>query len=500
MINEENYFLFTSRDQADRWVDCILYEVAGWVEKHSQGFWYLVLWYSKREGYLMKNVKQMEFCKLLVDECASVLPKDANRKTVYHNIEKYGYKDKLRCFDRLSETDQIRLYVQQLEDIFQTAGKSSETAKSDIEWCLTRHVKELYNSNRYEIFRHPNYEGRTFTMSVEEYMSQKFKNDRRPTYTTVFQCFDREVTKEDIYELSGFFSDDKPRKIFVASKEGFKDKVRSEAERLKIGLIRVCPENDRLNFLLPRSVDNGRDKELLSDMMEGKAEMTMPLLVLTDGQIRPSVDRLHVPILTNDEIERRADCYTRPEVEKFLRIASDNVVADDKFSCSISLYDIVIGQRVYYERGDVGESLSYFDADTKHVVLNRHEKPGSPHDRFSLAHELGHFALHSIWASAKQNCYSCLDSYEKGWMEHHANHFAACLLMPRAIMKVLYEHYFKQVMKTDVVQPLTIVGGIDADSLSRSVVDPIARRMDVSVKSAMIRLVKLGLAREVEVA
>ena len=85
-------------------------------------------------------------------------------------------------------------------------------------------------------------------------------------------------------------------------------------------------------------------------------------------------------------------------------------------------------------------------------------------------------------------------------MEHHANHFAACLLMPRAIMKVLYEHYFKQVMKTDVVQPLTIVGGIDADSLSRSVVDPIARRMDVSVKSAMIRLVKLGLAREVEVA
>jgi len=62
--------------------------------------------------------------------------------------------------------------------------------------------------------------------------------------------------------------------------------------------------------------------------------------------------------------------------------------------------------------------------------------------RFTLAHEIGHFMLHSdLFERNLLSSFGETDNTlanripvsgdELGWLEHHANHFAACLLMPR---------------------------------------------------------------------
>ena len=50
--------------------------------------------------------------------------------------------------------------------------------------------------------------------------------------------------------------------------------------------------------------------------------------------------------------------------------------------------------------------------------------------RFTLAHELGHLMLHPLGTAFRDHTFS------GGWQEVEANHFAACLLMPRDLIQV----------------------------------------------------------------
>lgn len=102
--------------------------------------------------------------------------------------------------------------------------------------------------------------------------------------------------------------------------------------------------------------------------------------------------------------------------------------------------------------------------------------------RFTKAHELGHFMLHrggnlfidkdfkTMYRPA-----SGVPSYE--WQEWEANEFAACILMP--------EHLVKDEMRKIQIDY--------ADDSSNSWIEQLAKTFEVSVSAMSIRISRLGL-------
>ena len=88
------------------------------------------------------------------------------------------------------------------------------------------------------------------------------------------------------------------------------------------------------------------------------------------------------------------------------------------------------------ERKDLGLQSGYFDADSKVIVVNDREV--DERQRFTIAHELGHFCLN--------HGSSFRDTASPGWFrkgnpshETEANKFAAELLMPAIAVKILID-------------------------------------------------------------
>lgn len=518
MNNENNIYLFGDTEKAEKWVKAINCRIAQWVGKKNKSYWYLVMWVSKDLCLFEKHVTQKDFCKLLIEECRSSLPEGATEVNVFHSMEKFKFRKDLRNFSKLPENNIVCKAVDELKELLQKDEDEAKSFGSNIETILERHVKELVKSENQGFKLRPIYDHKTVSMAVKIFPNKRFQKQDKPSTTMIFQCYDREVCVADIYELHSIFTRRSGVfKIFVASGKYFKKNVLYQAEACSIGLIRINPDSrfNKVNYELPRSAANGREESLLRDMLDGKVEMNVPMIVSDGWSISSSLAhilhrnflsvsrsaRRRDPILTNTEIEAIANSFTQEYVNEFKRHFHDGLPSANDFSCSINPYEIAIDRLGFYiRREDVGNMKSFMNYKTKHVVLNRNVKCGSAVDRFSLAHETGHYVLHSALMLSQNYNYATLDSSEKKWFEHHANMFASCLLMPADIIRPLYEYYFRKMLHTDTVKPLEIKGSIDEDSISRSIVRQIAWRMKVSVKAAMIRLVKMGLAVEKEAA
>lgn len=103
----------------------------------------------------------------------------------------------------------------------------------------------------------------------------------------------------------------------------------------------------------------------------------------------------------------------------------------------------------------------------------------SNRQRFSLAHELGHYILHSKWTQVFLDASTIffrdeLASEGSDIEEIEANTFAAELLMP--------ENVLRQIIRQ---QPL--------DAFDDKAVQKLAQRFEVSVQALTIRLTRLGL-------
>ena len=94
---------------------------------------------------------------------------------------------------------------------------------------------------------------------------------------------------------------------------------------------------------------------------------------------------------------------------------------------------------LYVDRAEMPDTYAYFDNDTKVMVIREdvYERAlnGSGRDRFTLAHELGHYVLHS---SGVQLCRSdggrVVTYCDPEWQ---ANTFASKLLMPDHLIYTL---------------------------------------------------------------
>lgn len=108
-------------------------------------------------------------------------------------------------------------------------------------------------------------------------------------------------------------------------------------------------------------------------------------------------------------------------------------------------------------------------------------------EKFDILHECGHLILHPHGFSDEQSNYKphAYGDPLQGMnlIEHHANRFAAALLMPRDITKTTYR---------DLMNTLSIVPQSESDKIG-SVIEKMADMAKVSFDSMMYRLANLKL-------
>ena len=69
--------------------------------------------------------------------------------------------------------------------------------------------------------------------------------------------------------------------------------------------------------------------------------------------------------------------------------------------------------------------------------------------------------------------------------------------MPRRIVSLLYNIYYRKWFKTDKVEPLYVTAPVYNDRVFQNVVGPVARHVGVSLDAMRIRLQDMGLMYDI---
>lgn len=120
--------------------------------------------------------------------------------------------------------------------------------------------------------------------------------------------------------------------------------------------------------------------------------------------------------------------------------------------------------------------------EQNNTIIGYAENESPRRQRFTKAHELGHFMLHRggnlfIDKDFKTMYRPSSNVPSTEWQEWEANEFAACILMP--------EHLVKEEMKKIQIDY--------ADDSDNSWIEQLAEKFDVSVSAMSIRISRLGL-------
>ena len=263
---------------------------------------------------------------------------------------------------------------------------------------------------------------------------------------------------------------------------------------------------------MPRSPES-KDYFYYREMLSGERTLSLPFIacdacpnaidgVILHFSMKDLLSKNHfkvnrsqdvkAPILYNDQIEYLAMEYIRPQVDNFLSILQRCCDNSEVPQCAIDPYQLASSLGLNYVRGATGNEMALIDFDRKTVTVSDSVQLHYPCARFGMAHETGHFVLHSgVMEKAKKNN-QIIHPQEKLWMEHHANHFASCLLMPAPVVYLLFDIFIKRNMLGPVV------GQLPAKSCCtrECIIAPIARTLNVSIEAMTLRLVKLGLICE----
>ena len=513
MFNKENLKYFNSPNKADDWVWRIENGVGDWVrKKNNKSYWYIVLWESKRSGVLTEDTTRENFATLLVQECSEALNEGDTVESIFHSIEKFQFKRHLKEFDKQPDSSFIRQYVKEVSDLLTCDIPQEYTASS---YTLEQRMQEYLNAataneNYAKVCIHPIYNGKTASMAVENYVSKKFWDENKPSHRVIFECVDESLTEEKVEMLQCRFGSLNNTKLFIASTHAYSGSVKKEAERHGVGLVLVNLQQqvNEDSFVLPRSRGSQySEEELWYMMLEGKEQMSVPLLAYANERIDDSLsfilykyasfkkDHLFVavPFLSDVEIEETALQLVKPQVDFYVSLLNHCSPYDNVPHCEIDPFLIAEDMGLTVNRGKTGGKLGHIDIGHRKVTLSSRVKNNGPRDRYSMAHEIGHSIFHKrVSEDAKDGIHTVVSRNRK-WMEHHADIFASCLLMPAPVIRLLYEIYWKKEFKSENVSPIHISGTFYRDPVFQRVVGPVANKLKVSLQAAYIRLKKMGL-------
>ena len=321
MRNKDNLNCFNQWNDADSWVWRIENGVGDWVRKHDKSYWYLVLWESKRNGTLIETISQKDFAKLLFQECPDAIADSDTADTIFHSIEKFKYKKKLKDFENLPKASALYLSVKELSELLTRDVLSDD---GSIDFNLETRMHEFLtmttaNEQHVKVCYHPQYNGKSVTFSLESYVSKCFMDAHRPSYTVLFECVDETLTVEKVEMYYGRFCSLSNTKLFIASTHPFSGCVKKEAERHDIGLLLVNT-NYKINensFVLPRTKGSLPDEVLWHQMLVGERKITASIIAYDGQRIADSLSFIlyeyafcaRQNLFVSERDEGRYDCW-----------------------------------------------------------------------------------------------------------------------------------------------------------------------------------------------
>ncbi len=145
-----------------------------------------------------------------------------------------------------------------------------------------------------------------------------------------------------------------------------------------------------------------------------------------------------------------------------------------------------LGIRVHYEPFD-GDLSGVLLRDQDRTIIGINSRHATVRQRFTVAHELGHFLLHTgnkvhVDREFRVNFRDTTHNTGSASEEMEANRFAAALLMPESLMREAFRR-----KTTNGFDPLG-----DHDE-SDEVIQKLAREFKVSYQALLIRLGEIGL-------
>ncbi|SRR5258706_1395345 len=175
---------------------------------------------------------------------------------------------------------------------------------------------------------------------------------------------------------------------------------------------------------------------------------------------------------------------------KQIRSIVDTLLEQGKFTePPIRVQEIAVGQKINVREEELGEISGLIFREGSQVIIGVNSSHPPKRKRFTIAHELGHFFLHSenplfvdkVFA-VKLRDHVSSEAINKDEIE--ANAFAAELLMPS---KFLREDFSK--VKSGVLD----YENEDIGDAIKSLAD----RYDVSTHAMTVRLINLGVIQDI---
>jgi Zn-dependent peptidase ImmA (M78 family) len=522
MYNEEFFKYFKQPMELDSWVACVNGEVGKWVSKKGLGYWELVRFVSKKRGILKNNVGREKFGEILIKLCPNAVSKNSTPKSLKYNMDKFDYRNELETFERLDKWHPLVTYFEDLNTLFdmqdQDMNSSSTNGTNSIEQLLRTYLQTSVNTHKYaKVCERPTYCNYTSTFSVEQFVSQDFYDQDRPSHIIVYECVDERVDDNMVLQLASRYMNDRRIKLYIASPYGYDNHTISTADDRQVGLIRINP-NQQLNehsFILPRSQETHSVSFEYKRMMKETKGMVVPLIIRDMGHYTNSLaeelkfynvevndSNLHVvPDLSDEEIEEATLTLIQNDVSFYESLLVNfDYHRHDVPKCIIAPFQIANQRQLKVVRKNLSDlhELAYIDLTNRIVYLNTRVETFSPRERFSMGHELGHDVLHgklNVSSFSDTSSTMSLSSYHQRLLEKQANIFASCLLMPARLVKPLYEIYWHKEFGPGDIRPLILDCDAKSVGIYQRIVGPLSRKMGVSLEAMKIRLLRLGLAK-----
>lgn len=530
--NKKVASLFLCPEDAAGLIASIEGPVKEWVNKYNKQRWDVVRYVCEQRGLLGKRKRtgkvkltRKDFANVLVAFCHAALVEKETASALEASMEKYPYNfktmtDKSAAWKDIHEVESLldqKVPAIQLQEAVPTlVERVVDYLKSAIDKLPDGYPKSV-------LLQRPSYTDIHPAVSVEFYQSERLYEASTPSHIDAYEFVEGKLTLSRLYELVGQYDGQQGVKLYTVSSFGLDANVRSVALKKHIGYIRLNPIIPMTSdsYELPRRVECYQSWQQLDDRLMWRSQMDIPLLIMDGVHLGTSfvdlwnergltpkrTQRLRVPFLSHEDVETRADSLTQSQVHQkiYMYKDSDADISIDPFTLAEELglsYEICPLEDTYL--------LGRIDVAKGHVTLNAYGTAMQERFRFTMAHELGHFLLHTQWLTS-HSLLSIEDTEETisdvielsqdetQRAELQANSFAAHLLMPKELVGVLYYYYYHM-----YITPRT---GHRPEPLYYSPTQPetyasynylignIAKRLKVSHEAVKYRLIGLKLLR-----
>lgn len=483
-IDEELATLFLRPDEAVSWIYAVENGIKEWIGEHNKQYWEIVRYVSEQRGILgmlkkdRKTVwlKREDFARVLLKFCPNAFETGETVSALKSSMEHYQFAAIWKELDKKPDGHIVRPLIKAVEDLLDNIPiieSDGEEKKPTLEDLLAEYLQreiDEQNTHRFPCSKvriRPQYQEISPAISVETYKSEKFLKEHRPSHIEAYEFIDGVLQKSKLNELTGQYQG-KQIKLYIVSSFGLLPDVRAMAMNRGIGYVLLNPNSKMTSekYVLPRSIEDYSKRQHDFDVLAGIKPLTAPMLIMDGSMLTSSLTDvlselgvtvksnrlLHIPYLPDDEIENRANALTKEVVEdriQKLHSFTDQYV--DSFPINPFIYASSCGLGYDNEVMEGAFQLGRLDIENNCVILNSMCQDNINRYRFTMAHELGHYILHSSLFK-EQGVVSIGESedtlsirkcdYRK--LEYQANKFASCLLMPQKLVQLLYAFYFER--------------------------------------------------------